>query len=342
VSAAHVLVGEDGVSRLCGFGEAAGADPADDVRALAAVLHECLAGEPPGPGASSLDGPGVPAALAAAVGGALANAPGAPRATAAGLAEAIAAAGPVASQADVASYADAILPAEEGGRGALRRAVERASGEDAEEVSEDFIVEPTDPAQPRPAVSRELPRPLETRPGADPAGTFRAPAPAAPRSAVPLVAAVAALCAVIGFGIGFALSRSSPPPPPVALELPSPEAGVTAEAAAPPPAPAAKPPAPSRAKPSRAVKPAAKPAAKPAKVAAQRAAAPEEKATLSVSAPEDAEVFLDGKRIGRGSLKVEIPAGGHGLEVRRGEDSVAERFIVRANETWNYEVTPTP
>jgi hypothetical protein len=344
VSAAHVLVGEDGVSRLCGFGEGAGADPADDVRALAAVLHECLVGEPPGPSASPIDAPGVPAPLAAAVDRVLGAAPpGAPRATAAGLSEAIVAAGPIASQADVASYADAILPAEEGGRGALRRAVERASGEVAEEVSEDFIVEPTHPEQPRPVVSRELPRPPQTRPGVDPAGTFRAPAaPGAPRSPVPLVAAVAALCAVGGFGIGLALSRARPPPPPVALELPSPVVEAPPEAGPAPAASPARPPAraaaPARAKAGRATKP----VAKTAKAAVQRAAEPEGKGTLSVSAPGDAEVFLDGKRIGRGNLKVEIAAGWHRLEVRRGEDSVTERFIVGANETWSYEVTPTP
>ncbi len=87
-------------------------------------------------------------------------------------------------------------------------------------------------------------------------------------------------------------------------------------------------------------RPASKPAPKPAKVAAHRAAAAG-KGTLAVSAPDDAEVFLDGKRIGRGSLKLEIAAGPHRLEVRRGEAKVGEKFSVEANETWTYDVTPT-
>jgi hypothetical protein len=62
---------------------------------------------------------------------------------------------------------------------------------------------------------------------------------------------------------------------------------------------------------------------------------------LSVSAPDDADVFLDGKRIGRGTLRTEIAAGAHRLEVRRGDAKVSERFSVEPNETWTYEVTPT-
>ncbi len=61
-----------------------------------------------------------------------------------------------------------------------------------------------------------------------------------------------------------------------------------------------------------------------------------------MSAPDDAEVFLDGKRIGQGSLKTEIAPGPHHLEVRRGDSKVGERFGVEPNETWTYDVTPTP
>ncbi len=343
LSADHVLVGEDGIARLCGFGEAAGGDPPGDLRALASVLHECLAGEPPGPAAARLDAPGVPPALAAAVDRALGAAPGGPYGSAAALTEAIAAT-PLASQPDVAAYAEAIVPAEEGGRGALRRAVAQAAGaEPSEEVSEDYIVEPTDPlVQPPP---RDLPRPPQTRPGVDPAGVFHAPAAPPPRSPVPIVLAVAALCAVAGFAIGFAWSLARvPPPPPVSLELPAPDPGAppaAAQAAAPAGAvatsAATKPPAPARGK---APPHAAKAPAKPAKLA-QKAAAPAGKGKLSVSAPDDAEVFLDGKKIGRGSLEVEIAAGAHRLEVRRGDAKVGEKFSVEPNETWTYDVTPT-
>lgn len=350
LSAAHVLVGDDGVARLCGFGEGTGGEPADDLRALAAVLFECVAGEPPGTGPARLDAPGIPAELAAAVDRALGAAPEGPYPSAAALGEAIAAAR-IASQGDVASYAEAILPAVEGARGALGHALARAGGDEAEEVSEDFIVEPTDPATPRPVVPAELPRPPQTRPGVDPAGVFPAPPAPAPRVAVPVVLGIAALCAVGGFGIGFALSRArAPAPPDVAQEAPPPgdEAAPAAASLPPvtPPDAAAGPesaPPPARGKAGRATRAAktAKPA-KVAKAAAPAPAAPAGKATLSVSAPEDAEVFLDGKRIGLGKLKVEIAVGRHHLEVRRGDAKVEQAFSVEPSETWTYEVTPTP
>jgi hypothetical protein len=89
------------------------------------------------------------------------------------------------------------------------------------------------------------------------------------------------------------------------------------------------------------VKPPPKAAAKSTKVAAQKPAAPAEKGTLSVTAPEDADVFLDGKKIGRGTLKLQIPVGVHNIEVRRGDATVAQGFSVEPNETWTYDVTPT-
>jgi hypothetical protein len=82
------------------------------------------------------------------------------------------------------------------------------------------------------------------------------------------------------------------------------------------------------------------PRPKATKLAVQKAA-PAANGTLSVSAPDDAEVFLDGKKIGRGSLKLEIAAGAHRLEVRRGDAKVGEQFSVEPNETWTYDVTPT-
>jgi PEGA domain len=62
---------------------------------------------------------------------------------------------------------------------------------------------------------------------------------------------------------------------------------------------------------------------------------------LHVAAPEDAEVFLDERRIGRGNVHLEIPEGAHRVEVRRGEARVTESFTLTAGETWTYDVTPT-
>jgi hypothetical protein len=67
------------------------------------------------------------------------------------------------------------------------------------------------------------------------------------------------------------------------------------------------------------------------------------KGFLDVTAPEGAEVYLDGRRIGSGSLKKhEVWEGEHRLEVRLGPAKTGERFTVAPNETWTYEVTPTP
>ena len=52
---------------LAGGGLPADGDPAADLRALGAALHECLAGEPPGAPPRRLEIPGVPASLAAVV-----------------------------------------------------------------------------------------------------------------------------------------------------------------------------------------------------------------------------------------------------------------------------------
>jgi hypothetical protein len=60
-----------------------------------------------------------------------------------------------------------------------------------------------------------------------------------------------------------------------------------------------------------------------------------------VIAPLEAEVFLDGKRIGKGILRQEIPAGDHRIEVRYDGMKVGERFRVERGETWTYEVAPT-
>ncbi|HEY6101550.1 MAG TPA: PEGA domain-containing protein, partial [Anaeromyxobacter sp.] len=359
IAPSRIAVGEDGAAIVLGFGTGTAAGPAQDVRALAAVLHECLAGEAPGPGASGLDEAGVPAALAAAVGRALGAPPGAePSASASAFAEAVAAAGPIASHADVAAYVDAILPADEGARGELARALASATAGDAEEVSEDYIVEPTDPgvrppsAEPTP---EPLPRPPATRPGADPVGVFAAPTRLPERSHAPAIVAV--VCAAVGFGAGFAASRLDPgastgagapqaaapadaPARPIPSAAPPPEKGTL-------PTPAAAKAAITTRPPTRAAapKPHAAPPKRPARAAAKpgkAAEAPAGKGMLHVAAPAEAEVFLDERRIGKGNVHLEVPEGAHRIEVRLGEARVAERFTLAAGETWTYDVTPTP
>jgi hypothetical protein len=178
--------GDTLVSGFCAAPEPA--TPAGDLRALGAVLHECLAGEPPPRKPRSLEVPGVPPALAAAVVRALAG-----EGSAEDLGRALLAAAPTAARESVAAYADAIAPASEGPRGERRRLVEKALGPepaqvpaprprgDAEEISEDLIVgEPT----PIPAASAAVADDLivgEITP--DPSGGVRDRAARTPRPA---------------------------------------------------------------------------------------------------------------------------------------------------------------
>jgi hypothetical protein len=385
----RIVVGDDGAALVTGFGTGVPAEAGDDVRALAAVLHECLAGEPPGAAPSSLEEARAPAALAAAVSRVLAAAPDAAP-SAAALAGAVAAAGPVASHADVAAWVDAIAPRGEGARaelaGALAEAgVGGASGvADAEEVGEGDIVEATGPmarpagaagARPVEPTLEPLPRPPATRPGADPAGVFAAPARAEEaRSRAPLVAAV--VCWAIGMAGGYAGQRyvasaatATPTATPTATSTPTPTATATSTPTSTPtptstgtgtatptatstptatatptpkssPKPKLKPPKRTASKSAAALKRGAKPASAPASTAAA-AALGEGKGMLLVAAPSDAEVFLDERRIGRGNVHLEIPEGAHRIEVRLGESRVAESFTLAAGETWTYDVTPT-
>jgi len=341
---ARIVVGEDGAAVVGGFGTTGGGDVAGDVRAIAAVLHECLGGEPPGDPVRPLDAPGIPAGLAAAVDRGMGVGSGEPFPSAEAFARTVAGAGPVASHAAVASYAEAILPAGEGDRAILRGAVARAlrgGDEVEEEVSADLIVEPTDPAmagrRARPGESSPMLRPPSTRPGVDPAGIFRAPVIARGGPGLP-IAVVVAVCAAAGFGIGLAGARfglAGSPPAPAALEEPVsppalPAVAIPAETAS----GAAAPRATTAAAPRRARSPAASPS--------RRARPAARTGLLDVTAPPDAEVFLDGRRVSRGSVRTEIPEGPHRIEVRRGEARVEERFTIAPGETWTYSVTPTP
>jgi hypothetical protein len=61
---------------------------------------------------------------------------------------------------------------------------------------------------------------------------------------------------------------------------------------------------------------------------------------LDVTAPEGAEIWLDGRRIGKGSTRRQIPEGDHRVEVRHHGAVVRERFHVAPGESWTYAVTP--
>jgi hypothetical protein len=51
-------------------------------------------------------------------------------------------------------------------------------------------------------------------------------------------------------------------------------------------------------------------------------------------------LFVDGKRLGRGSrIRTELPAGRHTLEMRQGERAVAKKVVrIRAGQTTTVEM----
>jgi hypothetical protein len=158
---------------------------------------------------------------------------------------------------------------------------------------------------------------------------------------------------LIGFGAGFAATRGKLLPdlgredaverqPAAAVEPPPAPQRVTdgAEAApapAAPPVPAERVPVADRIAPAR---PASADAER-RKPARRVAAASAGTGFLVVTAPAEADVLLDGRRIGRGDVRREIDAGAHRVEVRLGGASVTERFTLVRGETWTYDVTPT-
>lgn len=151
----RLVVGDDGLTVVAGFG--AGGDVAGyagDTAALAALLFESLAGEPPPPAPRALDLAGVPDPLVAVLVRALR---GEGYATADALASAALGAIEPAPRETVAAYVEAIVPADEGDRGALAAALQRASSieghprREAEEIPEELILgEPTPIALPAP------------------------------------------------------------------------------------------------------------------------------------------------------------------------------------------------
>ena len=155
--AERVLVGIDGGVLVSGFGRAAEGDgpvpgPAEDVRALAALLLQCLAGESP----SAAGLPGVPDRLAEVASRAAET--GEAYEDAGRFREALEAAVPLAGPERVKAWADGVLPSDAGTRGRRRRSLESALSAAAEpeatpdpapasrpvpsteEVSEDSIV----------------------------------------------------------------------------------------------------------------------------------------------------------------------------------------------------------
>jgi hypothetical protein len=204
-------------------------------------------------------------------------------------------------------------------------------------------VEPTPPAAPQPPPPapplRSIPvipavvepTPLAV-PAPDAAVTFARPGPPPRPSRTPM--RVALVCALFGFAAGVTMSRlrtlpdadaAPPPPAEAAPAIPTPTPVPTSTEAAPPKLKATPKPAP-------AVKPRTRPAAPTSK--------PSATGILSVVAPLDADVLLDGKAIGKGIVRKEIPAGDHRIEVRYEGQKVSERFRVERGETWTYEVTP--
>jgi eukaryotic-like serine/threonine-protein kinase len=144
----------------------------------------------------------------------------------------------------------------------------------------------------------------------------------------------------VGFAVGFKAQRTLQPatPPGGASAM---EPAQRPEQPAEPPAQA---PVPVVAEPLVPPRPAIAAPAQQGKRAATRAASRREarRGTLDVTAPEDADVLLDGRRIARGSVRVSIATGPHRIEVRRGGATARERFSVAPGETWTYSVKPAP
>lgn len=63
--------------------------------------------------------------------------------------------------------------------------------------------------------------------------------------------------------------------------------------------------------------------------------------TLTVNAPDAAEVWVDGRRAGKGSVQVELWEGTHKVEARLGTARTGQTFSLGPGETWTYDVSET-
>jgi len=192
--------------------------------------------------------------------------------------------------------------------------------------------------EPRPAradVPRERPVAPVSEPSPEPAPGPTAAAEPTPRRQQSFPLLIALVFLLVGGGSGF-----------FAGVLWERQGGAARAAAAHPMPPPAAPPGADADEPSATAPKPAKGAKPPARKATATAKAPPTarataaKGRLKLTAPPEAEVYLDGRRIGRGSMQVDVAAGAHRIEVRLGKAKVAERFAVEPNETWTYDVTP--
>lgn len=161
---------------------------------------------------------------------------------------------------------------------------------------------------------------------------------------VPLWVAIA-MC-LGGIAIGFALARLGPRAGFAGAPEAAPaEAPVQARAVPPEPSPAATSTQQVGPPPVAAPRPVSKSTREKKRASVRRAAAsaPEKEAGmafLEVSAPGEAEVWLDGRLVGEGSTRRPIREGSHRVEVRHRGARVGESFHVAPGETWKYVVTP--
>jgi hypothetical protein len=322
-----VLVDESGSAALSGFGMSGVSSVSDDLVGVGKLLHECLVGKPLEQPAAALEAPGVPASLAAVVNAACAADGEGAFPTAEALGEAIALAAPLAPREEVAAHLEAIVPAGTGLRAQRRRRIDAALGvapsAEAEEITdEDIVCAPT----PAPA---EAPAPGDVAaPPANPA----APVRLGPRVPVWAALAMSIASAAIGFGLAWFAPWNAQ-----ARERLAAEARAPADAPPPAPVPSAS------AVPTASAVPSSYEPPPPKRSSVRQPAAPRRDSRaglLEVTAPDGAEIWLDGRRIGTGNTRRSIPAGDHRVEVRHAGAKVGERFHVASGETWTYAVTP--